>query len=92
MYVDRVNVYFPDLEDDNEMYVLFFESRFASAIKPEKLLEISKEYDVDIRIHAFERGMHFNQVVEIVNGEMIQDYQIYIEDYNWECICPEKGG
>lgn len=91
-YVDRVNVYFPDLEDDDEMYVLFFESRFVSAIKPEELLEISKKYDVDIRIHAFERGMHFNQVVEIVNGEMIQDYIEHIDNYDWECVCPEKGG
>ena len=36
-YVDSVNVYFPDLTDDDEMYVVFFESRFASAIKPEAL-------------------------------------------------------
>ena len=91
-YVDSVNVYFPELEEDDEMYVLFFKSRFASAIKPEELLEISKKYDVDIRIHAFERGMHFNQVVEIVNGKMIQDYIEHIDNYDWECICPEKGG
>lgn len=91
-YVDSVNVYFPDLTDDDEMYVVFFESRFASAIKPEELLEISKKYDVDIRIYAFERGMHFNQVVEIVDGEMIQNYIQHIEDYDWECICPGKGG
>lgn len=26
------------------------------------------------RIYAFECGMHFNQAVEIVNGEMIQNY------------------
>lgn len=51
-YVDSVNVYFPDLTDDDEMYVVFFESRFASAIKPEELLEISKKYDVDIRIYG----------------------------------------
>ena len=91
-YVDGVNVYFPDLSDDDEMYVVFFESRFANAIKPEELLEISKKYDVDMRIHAFERGMHFNQVVEIVDGEMIQDYVKHIDDYDWECICPGKGG
>lgn len=42
-YVDHVNVYFQDLEDDDEMYVLFFELRFASAIKPEELLEINKK-------------------------------------------------
>lgn len=86
-----MNVYFPDLSDDDEMYVVFFESRFANAIKPEELLEISKKYDVDMRIHAFERGMHFNQVVEIVDGEMIQDYVKHIDDYDWECICPGKG-
>lgn len=91
-YVDGVNVYFSDMSDDDEMYVVFFESRFANAIKPEELLEISKKYDVDMRIYAFERGMHFNQVVEIVDGEMIQDYVKHIDDYDWECICPGKGG
>lgn len=44
------------------------------------------------RIYAFERGMHFNQIVEIVNDKMIQDYVKHIDDYDWEYICPEKGG
>lgn len=74
-----------EIRVDLEKFVL-------EVLKPEELLEISKKYDVDIRIHAFERGMHFNQVVEIVNGKMVQDYVKYIDNYDWECICPEKGG
>lgn len=60
-------------------------------IDSSELLETCIKYNVDMKIHAFERGMEFNQVIEIVDGEIIQDKEIQFEDYQWECICPKLG-
>lgn len=45
-----------------------------------------------MKIHAFEQGMEFNQVIEIIDGEVIHDYEIHFTDYQWECVCPKLGG
>lgn len=45
-----------------------------------------------MRIHAFECGMCFNQIIEIIDGEITKDEEIKFDDYNWDCICPNVGG
>ena len=45
-----------------------------------------------MRIHAFERGMCFNQIIEIIDGEITKDEEVKFDDYNWDCICPNVGG
>ena len=61
-------------------------------INADELLRTCKKYHVDMKIHAFEQGMEFNQVIEIVDGEVIHDYEIHFTDYQWECVCPKLGG
>lgn len=61
-------------------------------IDAEKLAEVSKKYEIDLKIYAFECGMEFNQDVEIINGEIIKNDEIKFDDYRWECINPTKGG
>lgn len=56
------------------------------------LVELSKQYDLDFRIYAFERGMEFNQEIEIHKGKIIKDLEIKFDDYEWECIMPGLGG
>ncbi|MEW4071696.1 hypothetical protein [Bacillus cereus] len=53
---------------------------------------MSKEYNVDIKIYIFGRGMEFNQDVEIYKGEIIKNVEIEFDDYMWECINPNIGG
>lgn len=45
-----------------------------------------------MKIHGFERGMEFNQVIEIVDGKILKDEELYFKDYQWDCICPNIGG
>ena len=53
---------------------------------------MQKKYGVDMRIHAFERGMEFNQIIEIIDGEVTKNEELRFDDYIWDCICPKMGG
>jgi hypothetical protein len=54
--------------------------------------ELSKQYDVDFKIYVFEKGMEFNQDIEIHKGEVIKDNEIKFDDYEWDCLMPNLGG
>lgn len=82
-------VYADDLED---ITVLVMDFKAAWGIDSEPLARLSKEYGVDIKIYAFERGMEFNQDIEIINGDVVRDKEIKFTDYKWECVCPNIGG
>lgn len=56
------------------------------------LADVSKEYGIDFRIFAFERGWEFNRDILILDGVIEKDFTIKYDDYVWECLCPEKGG
>lgn len=90
-FVEGVELYLSRYEDD-ETLIAVFDSKFAWGIDAEELLKTCKKYHVDIKIHAFERGMKFNQVVEIVDEKIVQDKEIHFENYMWDCICPNMGG
>lgn len=90
-FVEGIEVYFSELEDD-EIFVAIFDSKFAWGIDAKELLKTCIKYNVDMKIHGFERGMEFNQVIEIVDGKIIQDEEIHFKDYMWDCICPKIGG
>ena len=53
---------------------------------------ISKTYNLDLRITGFERGMGFDQEIEVINGEITLDKSTNYNDYWWECPCPTLGG
>ncbi len=84
-------IYFDDEEED-EPQVIGLNSKFAWGIDAKQLQETCKKYNVDMKIYAFERGMEFNQDIEIVNGEIVKDDKITFDDYEWECINPIIGG
>lgn len=67
---------------------------FASAWKIEvkTLSEISKKYNIDFKIYAFEMSLEFNQDIEIVKGNIIKNEKIVFKNYIWECIDPTIGG
>ena len=84
-------VYFDNLEDE-EKTTIALDTEFAWCISAEELLNSCKQYNVDMRIHAFESGICFNQIIEIIDGEITKDEEVKFDDYNWDCICPNIGG
>lgn len=90
-FVEGVEVYLSDHEDD-EILVVVFDSKFAWGINASELLETCIKYHVDMKIHAFEMGMEFNQVIEIIDGKIVKDEELHFKDYQWDCICPKLGG
>ncbi len=73
-----------------DVLVVGFEA--AWLIDAEYFAEMSKKYDIDFKIYAFEQGKEFNQNLEVVKGKIIKDEVIEFDDYIWECIDPTIGG
>ena len=90
-FVDGVEIELSNYEDD-EILIGIFDARFAWGIDSSELLATCIKYHVDMKIHAFERGMEFNQVIEIVDGKIVKDEELLFKNYIWDCICPELGG
>ena len=79
-------------EDEGKQIICLKNFKAAWGIDAEALRVISKRYDIDFKIYAFEAGMEFNQDIEIMKGKIIKDEEIKFEDYVWECIEPYVGG
>ena len=77
-------------EDGNACIAIEFKG--AWSIKSEPYVKLAKEYNVDIKIEAFERGMEFSQYILIENGELKEDKEIKYDDYVWDCVMPNLGG
>lgn len=89
-----VDYWFLDDEEDEPSQVVFTIDNFkqAWAVQTDNFARLSKKYNIDIKIHAFEKGMEFNQLIEIHKGEIIKDEEIQFADYQWECVLPNLGG
>ena len=68
------------------------DTKFAWTIHVKQLLEISKKYNIDLKIYAFERGMEFNLDIEVSKGKVIKSEVIKFDNYMWDCIDPLSGG
>ena len=53
---------------------------------------ISKEYEIDISIHTFEKGAEFEQDILIEGGKIVKDEIIEYDDYRFESAMPMLGG
>ena len=90
-FILDLDEYIDDWNDEGKI-AIGFETEFAWGISAEELLQSCKKYGVDMRIHAFERGMQFNQIIEIIDGKITKNEEITFDDYYWDCICPTVGG
>lgn len=92
-FIDEFMIEFENLEsDETDILVEAFPARFAWKINAEKLQDIAKKYNIDIKILGFECGGQFNQLVEIVNKKIIKNEIITYKDYQWECPFSKMGG
>ena len=71
-FVDRPDVYLSDNDDDDEIIIITLDARFAWGIVATELQKTCIKYNIDMKIYAFERGMEFNQDIEIVEGNIIK--------------------
>lgn len=81
-----------DIWFDYEQGILALEYKQAWCIDTGQLAEISKKFNVDLKIYAYERGMSFNQDIEIHKGIIVKNNEIKFDDYMWECTNPNIGG
>lgn len=82
------------LEDfkEGETGVILLDMETTYYISGKQLQEISKQYGIDLKICAFDKGMECGQDIEIVGGEIVKDDEITFADFLWECPCPLLGG
>ena len=80
-----------DTYDESEQ-VVFCEIRQAWHFDPDAYAVLSKEYGVDFRLHGFECGMQFEQIIEVVDGLVTIDRVNTYDDWDWECPMPGLGG
>lgn len=85
---------------DHECYI-YWEKEYTTVCIPirqawcfvtEEWVEISKKYNLDVRLYGFEQGMEFCKEVEIIDGEVTMDNKIKYNDWDWECPMPRMGG
>lgn len=77
----------------DDIMIVPMDFRQAWSISVEDLQAVSKMYHVDLRIQGFERGMQFSQIVEVHDGEIIEDTCLtYNGGWEWYCPCPRMGG
>lgn len=77
---------------ENDEYISAMKVKAAWSVDIDYISEVSEIYDIDIKIYSFEKGMEFNQNIEVHKGEIIKNKKIKFKDYKWECICPTLGG
>ncbi len=91
-FVEQIEIDMCFLNEEREKPILMLDVKFSWAVNVEELSKISKKYDVDLKIYTFEKGMEFNQDIEIIKGKIVKDVEMKFDDYEWDCICPSLGG
>lgn len=79
----------------NEKGDFYIAESFKSAwsIDIDKIVEIAEKYKIDIRVNGYERGMQFEQLLEVSrNGTVKCEAFVQYADYVWECSMPLLGG
>lgn len=93
---DFTSVAICDPDGENGKSIVVFDN-FAAAwsIEPEPYIEMSKKYNVDIKIFGWERGIGFDQEIEIIDGVLTRNHCSEHKDYAdwmWNTAIPYYGG
>lgn len=76
----------------NEPAIAIMKVRQAWTFLKEEWVEISKKYDVDLRLYGLEQGMEFGYEIEIIKGEVTLNEKLEYGNWKWECPFPYLGG
>lgn len=87
-------IFFTGSRNDENIRIGYFQFKTAWGIETVQLVEVSKKYGIDIRIHAFEQGIEFEQFIEVHAGTLVKNEVISFEDrdWAWESVNPNWGG
>lgn len=91
-FVEACNTYVHPNNDGVGCAVISYKQAWAA--DAEQLLEVAKEFEVDLRFFGGEQGMCFTQTIEIVDGEItVNEAKEYSGDsWDWESPVPKWGG
>lgn len=91
-FFEECEVY-PGWDEDDEEGILSI-STFKSAwnVDSDEFVDISKEFNIDIRIFAWERGQEFSREVEIIKGKVTKDETKRYNNWDWEVPFSDLGG
>jgi hypothetical protein len=79
--------------DSKTDFIMVVTFKAAWSIKTDQIIEIAHKYEIDIRINGYERGMEFEQIIEVTRkGYVLTEALISYPDYQWECPMPLLGG
>ncbi|MGT2774972.1 hypothetical protein ACVRZG_02670 [Streptococcus hyovaginalis] len=79
--------------DDDFLIVELGNFKQAWAAIPDNYQDISKQFDVDIKIFTFEQGYEFTQEIEISKGNVIKDIvNEKFDNYQWDVPFSKLGG
>lgn len=73
-------------------YIKYLDVQQAWNIEESQFLKLSKKYNLDFKIKAYECGQQFSREVEIVDGHITQNVTNYYDDYFWDAYDPRLGG
>lgn len=77
-------------KDGNSCVAIEFKAD--SDVLSEPYIELSKTYNVDIKIEVFEKSMEFSRYILVENGNLKENKETKYDDYVWECVMPNLGG
>jgi len=61
-------------------------------IEIKQFVSVSKKYNLDMNISAFEKGQQFQREIQIRKGFVQKDEIFTYDDWTFECPCPLLGG
>ncbi len=77
----------------NGDFQLALDYKGAWRIDQKHFLELTKKYEIDIKVNGYERGMEFESFFEVNRkGQVVCDCYKEYSDYTWECPMPLLGG
>ena len=76
----------------NNEGVCCFDIKQAWGFDAAELEEISKKFNIDIKVYGIECGMEFCQEILVESGKTVYAKEIKYDDWDWECPFPNMGG
>jgi hypothetical protein len=89
---DKSDLYGLDDYDNKRPALIEFPFKQAWAADAEPMIEISKQFEIDIHIFVWEQGMQFGQEIEIIHGDLKKNVEMTYDDYEWEAPFSTIGG
>ena len=76
-------------------YIFSCRYRGAWGIDRERIVALSEEYGVRIKVNGYERGTQYEEMLDVDNGKIVGQRKIEYEEYEewvWNCDMPNMGG